>query len=421
VSERKLLASPWTKLRIGGACAALLILGAWLRPQTAAPLAPPEERPAPLLEEQVQQREPAPFRGIEDAVRRLPVRGIAVRAAVDPPITSDFRQAAAPNPPVFAVAVSNSYVLTHAAAIVDGRAPTIITGDGADLRTTIAAFDITSGMVLVSTSVAAGPAPVFAEAPARPGALVVAAARSSSADVAIPVFITTVTADRYGLGGIGANPPPGLPIYDLDGGLLAISAGDGVAWRIRHVLDRLLPSAAAGALPSSIGVAYQVIDERLAEAFGTSGLAIVDIAAGGPADAAGLEIGDAIVEVGDVKGAASELAAALSERPATVPLELSLRRDRRIVNVTVTPAFAHDVMTLPRATIDTGPAASTLFERDALMAAGIPVDAIVLTIGGRSVASGAPATRRQRSSDGPALVLLEHRGRRFFARVDVGR
>ena len=420
VSERKLLASSWTKLRVGAACAALLTLGAWLRPQTAAPLTPTEERPAPLLEEQVQQRDPAPFRGVEDAVRRIPVLGVAVRAADGPPVTSDFGQPA-PNPPVFAVAVSDSYVLTHAAALADGRAPAIVTGDGRELPTKIAAFDVSSRMVLLSTPVAAAPAPVFAEAVAQPGVLVVGAARSSTASVAIPIFITAVTAERYGLGGIGANPPPGLPIYDLDGGLLAVSAGDGFAWRIRHVLDRLLPRAATGALPSSIGVTYQVIDERLAEAFGASGLAVVDIAAGGPADAAGVEIGDVIVGVGDARGAGSELATALAGRTAATPVELSLQRNRKIITVTVTPGFAHEMMTLPRATTATGPAARELFERDTLTAAGISGDAVVLRIDGRSAASAAASARRPRPSKGPALVLLDDRGRRFFATMDLAR
>ena len=421
MSERKLLASPWTKLRIGGACGALLIVGAWLRPQTAAPLAPPEERPAPLLEQQVQQRDPAPFRGIEDAITRLPARGLAVRASASPSVTNDFRHAAAPTPPVFGVAVSNSHVLTHAAALTDGRAPALITADGRELPTTIAAFDTATGMVLLGTPSAAGPLPIFADTPSQPGALVVGAARWGAEDVAIPVFITAVTAERYGVGGNGADPPAGLPIYNLDGGLLAVSAGNGIAWRIRHVLDRLLPRAATGSLPSSIGIAYQVIGERLADAFDATGLAVVDVAPGGPADAAGVQIGDVIVAIGDVKEAGGNLVPALTALPAAEAVDLSLRRGRRVVTVTVTPAFAHDVMTLEPAFPAPRPSARELFDHDALTAAGIAGDAAVLMIDGRRVDSGASTARLQRTLKRPALLLLEHRGRRFFATVDGGR
>lgn len=417
-SGRKLLASRAMKLRMGTACVVLLAVGAWLRPQTAAPLSPPEERPAPLLEEQVQQRAAAPFRGVEDAVARLPVRGVGVRPGQSRDgISSDFRAPTSPASPAYGVAVSESYVVSHVAALSAGRPPVIVTGAGVDVETTVAAFDRATGLLLLATARPAGAIPIFSDSSARPGALVIAAARTASEDVAIPLFITTVTAERYGVGGIGEGPAPGLPIYNLDGALLAVSAGNGTAWRIRHALDRLLPRAATASLPSSIGVAVQILTGDLAEAFATTGLAIVDVAPGSPAAAAGLEPGDVIVGVGAVASDSSALATALAALPPEVPARLSLRRGRRESAVTVTPAFAHELAALarPSPAADGLPALS-LFGADALAAADVPSDALAIMVNGRRAAA-ALTPRDARRGTGAALVLFEHRGQRFFARV----
>ena len=422
-ARRKLLGSLPVKLRIAAACVALLLLGAWLRPRTAAPLTPTEERPAPLLEEQVQQRAAADFRGIEAAVARLPVRGVVVQPhGSEAAIASDFDAALLPAPPVFAVAVSDSHAVTHVAALSGGGPPTITTADGARVPTSIAAFDTTTALVLLTSPLPVAPLPVFADAIAQPGSLVVGAARSKTTDVAVPLFITSVAAERYGVSGIAHSAPPGLPIYDLDGGLLAVSGGDGAAWRIRYALDRLLTQAATRSLPSSIGVTFQVIRAPLAAAIGTTGLAIVDVAPGGPADVAGLQIGDVITRVGSTSTAdGGALTSALAALPAGTPVALLLRRGRRDVSVTATPAFAHDMAALTsRATAASGPRAGVLFETRALGAASVPVDAVVMMTNGRTVTSAAPAMRQLRQIKGSALALLEHRGRRFFASIETG-
>jgi hypothetical protein len=423
VSEPKLLASPWTKLRIGGACAALLILGAWLRPQTAAPLTPPEERPAPLLEEQVQQRPAADFRGIEAAVAGLPVRGVVAQPATSAPaMGGDFGGPVPQAPPVFAVAVSDSHVVTHVAALTGGKPPTVINAGGARIPTSIAAFDTVTRLVLLNSPTPVAASPTFAEAIPQPGSLVVGAARSPSLDMAIPLFITSVTADRYGLSGIAESAPPGLPVYNLDGGLLALSAGDGTAWRIRYALDRLLSQAATRSLPSSIGIAFQVLAEPLATAIGAAGLAIVDVAPGGPGDAAGLAIGDVITGIGKPSTAVgADPATALAALPAGTPVEVSLRRGRRDLTVPVTPAFAHEMAALTPGPSAAGPRAGVVFDPEALAAASVPAGAVVMMINGRTVTSAAQAARVLRPITGAVVVLLDHRGRRFFARMDGGR
>jgi hypothetical protein len=419
--QRKLLGSLRIKLRIAAACAAVLILGAWLRPRTAAPLTPPAERPAPLLDEQVQQRVAADFRGIEAAVARLPVRGVVVQPNLKSmPIAGDFGAPVPPAPPVFAVAVSDSHVVTHVAAMAGSTPPTITTADGAQWSTSIAAFDMTTRLLLLNSPAPVAASPAFADAIAQPGSLVVGAARSHATDVAIPLFVTSASGERYGIGGIAQSAPPGLPIYDLDGGLLAVSAGDGTAWRIRYALDRLLSQAAAASLPSSIGIAFQVIGEPLAAAMGTTGLAIVDVAPGGPADAAGVAIGDVITRIGatSAKGGGA-LPTELAALPAGTPVELSLRRGRRDLTVSVTPAFAHEMATLAAGPPTAAPRADVVFVATALAAASVPADATVMMINGRPVTSAAQAAREVRRISGAAVTLLDHRGRRFFASIDA--
>jgi hypothetical protein len=420
-AQRKLLGSLRVKLRIAAACVALLILGAWLRPRTAAPLTPPEERPAPLLEEQVQQRAAAEFRGIEAAVAQLPARGVVVQPATRPPqIRGDFGAPMPHTPPVFAVAVSDSHVVTHAAALSGGKPPTITAADGTQRPTSIAAFDTATRLLLLNSPSAVAASPEFADAVPQPGSLVVGAARSPSVDMAIPLFITSVTAERYGLSGIAQSTPPGLPIYHLDGGLLAVSAGDGTAWRIRYALDRLLSQAAATALPSSIGIAFQVIGEPLAAAMGATGLAIVAVAPGGPGDAAGVEIGDVITRIGAASTAAgAELATALASLPVGLPVPISLRRGRGDLAVSVTPAFAHELAALAPDSTAAGPRAGVVFDPRALAPASVPADAVVVMIHGRPVSSAAQAARLLRPISGPVVALLDVRGRRFFASIDA--
>jgi YD repeat-containing protein len=331
---------------------------------------------------------------------------VVQRDAPRPIIGGDFGDTAPMDPPVFAVAVSDSHVLTHAAALAGGRPPTLTNADGVQLPAAVAAFDVTTDMVLLSSPSPAPVIPSFADAIAAPGALVVGAARSNTRDVAIPLFITSVTAHAYGLGGSSNTAPPGLPIYDVDGRLLAVSAGDGTAWRIRYALDRLLAQAATGGLPSAIAVTYQVIDEPLAPAFGATGLAIVDVAPGGPADAAGVHIGDVITAIGPEPAAGGDLTSALAAlRPGT-PVPMSLRRAGKDLAVTVTPALAHEMVAIesdpsPAA----GPPAHTLFPREALAAAAVPATATVI--------------RELRPVKGITILLLEHRGRRFFAAIET--
>lgn len=419
----KLLGTGRIKVRIVGACVALLAIGAWLRPETAAPLAPPQERPAPLLEEQVQQRAVTAFRGIEDAVMRLPARGVAVLAVNTPgTIGTDFSGVLNARPAAYGVAVSDAYVLTDASALTGARSTIVATASGAPVEATVAAFDPGTSLVLMTTSSPAAPAPVFADAAATTGALAVAAAQWNGREVAVPVFISSVSFDRYGIGGTVASLAAGLPIYNLDGELLAISSGDGSAWRIRHALNRLLPAAAAGVMPASTGIAFQVVDVALAGAFGGIGLAVISVVADGPADVAGLHAGDLITGIdGAPSDAGGDLAAAMAALPVGAPVSLSILRGGTPLSIAVTPAPAYEVAALARRPAPSGPVARRLFAPAALSAAAVPPEAVVLMINGLGVTSPEQAARDLQRLRGAATVLLEHRGQKFFAAIDTGR
>jgi hypothetical protein len=250
----------------------------------------------------------------------------------------------------------------------------------------------------------------------------VAAAQWNGRDVAVPVFISSVSFDRYGIGGTEASLAAGLPIYNLDGELLAISSGDGSAWRIRHALNRLLPVAAAGVMPASTGLAFQVVDGALADAFGGIGLAVISVVADGPADVAGLQAGDLITGI-DVAAsdAGGDLAAAMAALPAGASVSLSIRRGGKPLSIAVTPAPAYELAALARRPAPSGPVARRLFAPAALGAAAVPQEAVVLMINGRSVTSPEQAARDLQRVRGAATVLLEHRGQKFFAAIDTGR
>jgi hypothetical protein len=60
-----------------------------------------------------------------------------------------------------------------------------------------------------------------------------------------------------------------------------------------------------------------------------------------------------------------------------------------------------------------------VFDPKALAAASVPPDAVVMMINGRAVTSPAQAARLLRPITDATVALLDHRGQRFFARIDA--
>lgn len=98
-----------------------------------------------------------------------------------------------------------------------------------------------TGLVLLRTAPAGTPAAPLAAKPADSGALVVASARVNGRNLAVPAVITRSDGLRYSIGAV-PSMLPGMPVFNLDGELIAVSAGDHVA-------------------------AFQDLDQNLAEVF----------------------------------------------------------------------------------------------------------------------------------------------------------
>jgi S1-C subfamily serine protease len=420
----KLLGTRSTRIRVAVGSTVLLATGALLAPAPSPTSVPAsQEHAAPLLEEQMQPRaESQPLRRLEDLAPRVRQHGVALLAAAPPPaLRNDFSGSSsrrAPSAP--GVVVADGFILTHAAAL-DGRATVEVSSiDGATGQAEVAAYDPATGLVLLKASgIQALPA-IPAVAVPVPGTLV-AGVESSAGSVAIaPIFISTVTGDRYRLSASYGGILAGTPLFTVDGELVAIAGPDGDGFSAAHALKDLSARAAAGERLASIGIAFQELTPALNQVFGEGGVLISAVVEGAPADLAGVRPGDVLTAVGtsqvDSPDAAIRLLRTLAPLVAST---LTVRRERRQRTFDVAPAFAYDVAALSRAEAERPEAGLPI--RGVLSTAfayrGIPHDARILAVNGLDVTSRAQAIReiaRRR----PVLLLLRHRSGQFFAIVE---
>jgi C-terminal processing protease CtpA/Prc len=251
----------------------------------------------------------------------------------------------------------------------------------------------------------------------------VAVGQWDARDLAVPVFVTSVSGNRFRVGALNDSVLPGMPLFDLDGALFAIAAGarhEGAAFPVRDAANRLIALATDGQRQASFGVSLQRLAGGLAEVFGDAGVLISDVVAGGPADLAGIEAGDVLLGVGDTDVDSPETAAAaLGSAAVATETTLRMRRDGRARAVVATPAQSYAVasLALTRAD-DAGPEARALFPAPLLHRAGVPATARVLSVNGRAVTTRAQAERELRRSPQVAL-LVRHDGHQFFAAIDT--
>ena len=353
MDPEKALGSGRAKFIIGGAAALLLAVGFVLAPPPLeTPIAPAENRPAPLLEAQVQQREAArPFTGVQNAVARASGRivGIAPPDPATPRAASDFTVPFADTSPSgYAVFVSQTHLLTHAAAL-DGRLAVQISSDnGMATQARVAAYEPSTGLVLLETEGAERTPARVATALPQAGTMAVAVGRSADRTVAVPVFMTDPAGDVYTFGTLGAAVLPGMPVYTLDGDLFAIAAPEGGIVRgfpAQQAFARLAAQAASvQPQPSSFGLTFGLPDPEAGDA---QGVVITDVVAGGPADAAGIEPGDILLSIGDQAIDSLETARQLlTAAPAGQPTRLEFLRNRRRRVLEATPASAFEVAAL---------------------------------------------------------------------------
>lgn len=427
--RRPLLAGARIKIRIAIACGLTLVLGAWLTPRAEqTTITAPEERPAPLLEEQVQRRETArAFEGVQDVAAQVRAHTVAIPGRASVPVTSrtDFSE---PDPrPRLAglgVFVSETHVLTHRLAL-DGRSavPLALGPDGSAVDANVVAYEPASGLVLLQTATASGRTPAgLATLPPPAGALAVGVGSSGEGDIAAPVFVTRAGGSHYTIGRDDAILP-GMPVFTLAGELFAIAApdeGEVRAIPARAAVDRLLARAASGERRSSIGLGFQPPTGLLTDAFGDTGVIVTEVLGGGPADLADLQVGDLILAIGDEPADSAEtLARHLGEATVGVPIRFRVRRGTRVRDIDVTPATAYEVAALARTDADApgGPEARAVFPASVLEAAAIAPSARVLSVNGGPVTSRAQVDRALRPARRPVLVLLRHERRQFFVAI----
>jgi S1-C subfamily serine protease len=248
----KLLAARGVKLRVTAGSVTALALGTWLAPPSApTALSTPQEHAAPLLEEQVQLQEVVrPFRGVQEVSSRVRRHGVAIpphdRARVT--VYSDFAgQSRGSTALGFGVFVSDTHVLTHA-SVLEGRHRAPVTLDGRTIDMPVVAYEPSTGLALLRAESAVGSPASFAAAAPDAGMLAVAVGSSDGRDIALPLFVMNVAEDRYTLTATTSRTVRTMPLYNLEGELLAIAVNDGSEWQAfpaRDAAERLLARASA--------------------------------------------------------------------------------------------------------------------------------------------------------------------------------
>jgi S1-C subfamily serine protease len=430
-----LLAGGAVKIRIALASGLVLALGAWLTPRAAQTglSVPPQEHAAPLLEEQAQLREVSrPFVGIQEAAARVGQHSVAILLPPSPasPGRNDYSESASTARPVagFGVFVSDTHVLTHIAALNGRSAADLSVGSGGTIAAQVVTYEPPTGLVLLQVQVTEGraSAPLAVQAP-TPGELAVAVGRSDEREVAVPLFVTSVGPDEYTIGVVNDVLLPGMPVFNLAGELLAVSAPDSRTVRaipVRQATERLLTRAATGERRSSFGLGFQVPTGRLSEIFGSEGVIISDVLPGGPGDAADIQVGDVLLAVGDLQIDSAETAArALSTAGIGTPVTLRIRRSARVSDVQVTPALAYEIAALARSTVagPAGPEARVLFSASVLEASVIPASARVVSVNGRTLTTRAQVQRELRLARRPIPLVIRDGNTQFLAALEPTR
>jgi S1-C subfamily serine protease len=426
----KLLGSFSLKVRLAFVSIVVLVAGALLAPR-AAPTAVPasQERPTPLLEQEVQRREPLRlFRPVQEIARQIVVHNVTIPPPLQayPRSMTDIADVSAMHlsPAGFGVFVDEAgTVLSHAAALRGQSSLRLLTSDGASVQAQLLAHEASTGLVLLRTTGASAivPAPLDTLR-AEPGSLAATAARFLERTIVAPVFVTSAGGDSYAIDAHGAALA-GMPLYNLDGQAFAIAAGSarGTAYPAREALDRLTARAASEKpIDAALGITFQALTPTLVPAFHASGALVTSVVPGGPAAAAGILHGDVITAIGDTKVESPESAqnaiAAFSPGTTTT-LEFVRRTRTSTVDVTAGSAFA---LSGPVSSSHDVAAAAPVLARDVLSSQQIEAimispDAAVLEINGRSVRSRDEALAEWQRGRSPRTLYLEQTGVRFFA------
>jgi S1-C subfamily serine protease len=416
------------RLKLRLAFAAVLVLGAGY---LLAPPAPrretPAERVVPILEAQIQQREPARvFRGVQDVGRKAlgfavsfpsPARPEAVRTQED--FAGTWRPERAPAG-LGVIVSEQGDVLTHVRAIAGKPTPAAQLGDGTLVPGRVAAYEPESGLVLLRLEPGPTPSPpALAAAAPEPGELAVAAARFDGREFVAPVFVAAATGDRYALSAASGIVLPGTPVFNLAGELFAVAAGSpsmSMAHAAGPALRRLSALRDGGrGLPRSLGLSLQPLAGPLAARLGAPGVLVSDVAEDGPAARAGLRPGDVLEAVAGTPLTGPEQTRDLIAG-SSQELVLRWRRSGRSRELRVASELALVASApAPRAA---GPPARAVLPIASLVAGGVAPDARLVSIEGTPVADQDEAKRLLRRHRPPWLAHVQEEGRRYFVVIE---
>jgi len=423
-SVRKVLGPIRMKLRATLASVVVLGVGAWLAPETdSSAVAPPQERAAPLLDEQVARRETAPvFTGVQDAAQRIDRQGlVVVQPAAASPRWSDFAAASDPRSPGFGIFVSSNHVLTHYDA-VNGRSSVLLsTAEGRTIHAVPVVFEPATGLMLLETDDPAGLVASPGSFQPETGDVVLGSGSLPFGELTVPTFVMGVAADEF----VASSTEllmPGMPVYSLEGELMGIAGrkGSGQVHSVRAAATRLRGRLGAGGLPGSAGMEFQAIEGALASLFGTRGLLVTWVVPRGAAARAGIEPGDVLLTI---NGAAiADPDGAVDLLHGTVPgasVSLEVMRNNQVERVAITSIPAHEVIALAEeaaAGPPSAPEAGSVLPEDFLEVAGITSGARVIRINGQPAGTRLQAARALRRQK-PVLLLLERGGSHEFVAV----
>jgi serine protease Do len=234
-------------------------------------------------------------------------------------------------------------------------------------------------------------------------------------------------------------------IYSRSGGYQGLSFAIPIDLAMR-VKDQIV--ATGSAQHGRLGVGIQEVDQALADAFGLEtpeGAAITSVAGGGPAESAGLKVGDVVRKVDDKPiVTAADLAGAVGMLPPGEKVTLEVWRDGKVSRIPATLGAMDKVASAASAGKDsaanTGPrlgltvspvkpgagAASSegglvVQESDGPAAtAGVRTGDVLLSVNGAKVAT-AEEVKKALADAGKAVALLVQRGEaRIFIPVPLG-